>query len=239
MKATTFDLGFSLEDYEEQENIRNFIFNKSWRLLSDSDEEETYIFKRDTTFSKTGNIVMIKSGIVSNATFTYIPENKSLIVEEDNKRVSVKPMFLGEDILILKVADQEGYAFLIDEECKSEITTTDDKLLLLQSLLEEELKAKAKKQKSKFSTNPIIIILLLIILFFFNMCTGIQIISSCTRDLPTEQMQFKIGMSWILALLGITILLMVWLNDSFKKSAHEKISKWKEEYPNSPLNKYL
>ena len=109
MKTYLFDTFNRYKRFSEKLDAETILCNKSWWVFNDSGEKELYIFNTD------GTLIIAVSGKVTNATWQYIPANKSLIISGNNQSYMVKPAFFDNQIFALQVDGTNDYAFLIDE----------------------------------------------------------------------------------------------------------------------------
>ena len=109
MKTYLFDTFNRYKRFSEELDAKTILCNKSWWVFNDSGEKEVYIFNTD------GTLIIAVSGKVTNATWQYIPANKSLIISGNNQSYMVKPAFYDNQIFALQVDGTNDYAFLIDE----------------------------------------------------------------------------------------------------------------------------
>lgn len=109
MKAYLFDTFNRYKRFSEELDAKTILCNKSWWVFNDSGEKEVYIFNTD------GSLIISVSGKVTNATWKYIPANKSIIISGNNQSYMVHPAFYDNMIFALQVDGTDKYAFLIDE----------------------------------------------------------------------------------------------------------------------------
>lgn len=109
MKTYLFDTFNRYKRFSEKLDANTILCNKSWYVLNDSGEKEVYIFNTD------GSLIISVSGKVTNATWKYIPANKSIIISGNNQSFMVHPAFYDNMIFALQVDGTNEYAFLIDE----------------------------------------------------------------------------------------------------------------------------
>jgi len=109
MKTYLFDTFNRYKRFSEELDAKTILCNKSWWVFNDSGEKEVYIFNTD------GTLIIAVSGKVTNATWQYIPANKSLIISGNNQSYMVHPAFYDNMIFALQVDGTNEYAFLIDE----------------------------------------------------------------------------------------------------------------------------
>ena len=109
MKTYLFDTFNRYKRFSEELDAKTILCNRSWWVFNDSGEKEVYIFNTD------GTLIIAVSGKVTNATWQYIPANKSLIITGNNQSYMVHPAFYDQMIFALQVDGTNDYAFLIDE----------------------------------------------------------------------------------------------------------------------------
>ena len=110
MKTYLFDTFNRYKRFSEELDAKTILCNRSWWVFNDSGEKEVYIFNTD------GTLIIAVSGKVTNATWQYIPANKSLIITGNNQSYMVHPAFYDQMIFALQVDGTNDYAFLIDIE---------------------------------------------------------------------------------------------------------------------------
>lgn len=109
MKTYIFDTFNRYKRFSEELDAKTILCNKSWWVFNDSGEKELYIFNTD------GSLIISVSGKVTNATWKYIPANKSIIISGNNQSYMVHPAFYDNMIFALQMDGTNEYAFLIDE----------------------------------------------------------------------------------------------------------------------------
>ena len=114
MKTYILDSLTRYKSFSEALDVKTVLCNKSWWVFNDIGEKELYIFQDD------GSLIISVSGIVTNATWQYVPANKSLIISADNQSYMMHPAFINNVIFALQLDGTEKCAFLIDENnCES------------------------------------------------------------------------------------------------------------------------
>ena len=109
MKTYLFDTFNRYKRFSEELDAKTILCNRSWWVFNDNGDKEVYIFQTD------GTLIIAVSGKVTNATWQYIPANKSLIITGNNQSYMVHPAFYDQMIFALQVDGTNDYAFLIDE----------------------------------------------------------------------------------------------------------------------------
>ena len=110
MKTYLFDTLNRYKRFSEKLDAKTILCNKSWLVFNDNGIKEVYIFNKD------GSLIISVSGKVSNATWKYIPANKSIIIETNKESYMLNPAFVDGNILALQMDGTNEYAFLIDEQ---------------------------------------------------------------------------------------------------------------------------
>ena len=189
MKTYLFDTFNRYKRFSEELDAKTILCNKSWWVFNDSGEKEVYIFNTD------GTLIIAVSGKVTNATWQYIPANKSLIISGNNQSYMVKPAFYDQMIFALQVDGTNDYAFLIDEnklpstnlkslsdlviyfaekERKAVLAEERKQQAAIEAQRQREIKAQQEKQQrtkeAKEGDDAI-----LTIMFFFIKCCGMYI----------------------------------------------------------------
>ena len=88
MKTYLFDTFNRYKRFSEKLDAKTILCNKSWWVFNDSGEKELYIFNTD------GSLIISVSGKVTNATWKYVPANKSIIISGNNQSYMVHPALL-------------------------------------------------------------------------------------------------------------------------------------------------
>lgn len=109
MKTYILDTVNRFKRFSEDLDVKTTLCNKSWQVFNDAGEKEVYIFQ------ESGNLIISVCGKVTNASWQYIPANKSLIISSNDQSVMVHPAFMDEFIFALQVDGTNQHAFLIDE----------------------------------------------------------------------------------------------------------------------------
>lgn len=162
MKTYLFDTFNRYKRFSEELDAKTILCNRSWWVFNDNGDKEVYIFQTD------GTLIIAVSGKVTNATWQYIPANKSLIITGNNQSYMVHPAFYDQMIFVLQVDGTNDYAFLIDEnnlpstkmrsltDLKNHFAEIEKQALLaeeekrqaeLAALKQKELKAEEERQR--------------------------------------------------------------------------------------------
>ena len=107
MKAYFFDLINKLQRTSITLDIKAILCNKTWRVFSDTNEKELYIFMED------GKLIISHNGNVEMGNWIYIPANRSLVISA-NQSYLVHP-FICNNVLALIVDGSNQCAFLMDD----------------------------------------------------------------------------------------------------------------------------
>lgn len=83
-------------------------------VFNNSGEKETYIFQ------ESGILIISLNGKVTNATWQYIPANKSLIISGNEQSYMVHAAYVDNILFALQIDGTKEYAFLIDENNKQD-----------------------------------------------------------------------------------------------------------------------
>ena len=170
MKTYLFDTFNRYKRFSEELDAKTILCNKSWWVFNDSGEKEVYIFNTD------GSLIISVSGKVTNATWKYIPANKSIIIAAGEESYMVIPAFVDSNILALQIDGTDEFAFLIDEqniqkflpktllEVHQYFEDKEAKEIEAQIIKEKELKESSEENDKGFTTFFIFIIVLLIVL---------------------------------------------------------------------------
>ena len=106
MKTYLFDTFNRYKRFSEELDAKTILCNKSWWVFNDSGEKEVYIFNTD------GSLIISVSGKVTNATWKYIPANKSVIISGNNQSYMVHPAFYDNMIFALQVVLLRSFRWL-------------------------------------------------------------------------------------------------------------------------------
>lgn len=110
MKTYIFDSINRYKRFSENLDVKTILCNKSWWVFNDSGDKEIYIFQENNS------LIISISGNVTNATWQYIPANKSLVISSDKQSYMLHPTFVDNIIFALQVDGTEQYSFMINEE---------------------------------------------------------------------------------------------------------------------------
>lgn len=112
MKTYLFDTINRYKRFSENLDVKAILCNKSWIVFNNSGEKETYIFQ------ESGTLIISLNGEVINATWQYIPANKSLIISGNDQSYMVHTAYVDNILFVLQVDGTQNCAFLIDENNK-------------------------------------------------------------------------------------------------------------------------
>lgn len=142
MKTYIFDLFNRFERYSNSLDIKTVICNKSWWVFNESGEKEVFIFQED------GSLIISLGGIVTNASWKYIPANNSFLITSMNQSFMLHPAFRDDVILALNLDGTNRYSFMINESQKALFKAT-TYAELQEYFYEKEVKALKDKQIAK------------------------------------------------------------------------------------------
>ena len=145
MKTYLFDTFNRYTRFSENLDVKTILCNKSWWLFNDSGEKELYIFNND------GTLIIAVSGRVTNATWQYIPANKSIVVTGNAQSYMVHPAFYDNTIFALKLDGTEKYAFFIDENKipSTNLRTLNDLIIYFQEIERQAILAEEQKKQAE------------------------------------------------------------------------------------------
>lgn len=109
MKTYLLDILNRYNRFSENLDVKTVLCNKSWLVFNDTGHKELYIFQEN------GSLIASINGNVTNATWQYIPANKSIIISFKEKSYMLHPAFLDNKIFALQQDGTSEYAFMIDE----------------------------------------------------------------------------------------------------------------------------
>ena len=107
MKAFLFDLINKLRRTSNTLDAKAILCNKTWRVFSDTDEKEVYIFMED------GKLVISVNGVAVIGSWMYIPANHSLVISGNNQNFLVHPIICN-NVLALALDGSNQCCFLLD-----------------------------------------------------------------------------------------------------------------------------
>lgn len=97
MKLYIKDLIKRLSLFSEELDNKTLFTNRKWILVNDTGNQETFIFEGD------GNLIMSINGKVKDATWRYIPEANSILIDRGpGDKILLNHAFLDEGVMILK-----------------------------------------------------------------------------------------------------------------------------------------
>ena len=229
-------------------------------VFNNSGEKETYIFQ------ESGILIISLNGKVTNATWQYIPANKSLIISGNEQSYMVHAAYVDNILFVLQVDGTKECAFLIDEnnrqnfqpksynDIKKHFEVKEQKLLQKQTteylkteslvkLKEKERKAKRRKEEKE------------------KRIEQLRFKADGIRHVNGWMQIFIFVVSWILFSILVSIVC------SFEKTPwlvaillpliggpcfvffipcymitlikNKKVKDWKKKYPNDAVNQYL
>jgi len=117
MKAFLFDLVNKLQRASDTLDAKAILCNKTWRVFSDTDEKEVYIFMED------GKLVISVNGVAVIGSWMYIPANQSLVISGNNQDFLVHPIICN-NVLALALDGSNKCCFLLDST-KQELDSID------------------------------------------------------------------------------------------------------------------
>lgn len=109
MKTYLLDILNRYSRFSENLDVKTVLCNKSWLIFNDTGHKELYIFQEN------GSLIASVNGNVTNATWQYIPANKSIIISFKEKSYMLHPAFFDNKIFALQQDGTSEYAFMIDE----------------------------------------------------------------------------------------------------------------------------
>lgn len=109
MKTYLLDILNRYSRFSENLDVKTVLCNRPWLVFNDTGHKELYIFQEN------GSLIASVNGNVTNATWQYIPANKSIIISFKEKSYMLHPAFLDNKIFALQQDGTSEYAFMIDE----------------------------------------------------------------------------------------------------------------------------
>ena len=109
MKTYILDSINRFKRFSEKLDVATTLSNKTWVVFNDSGERELYIFQTD------GTVIITKDGVGIKGKWQWLPENKSLIISQDNSVVMLHPQYIDQNILALQLDGKSDIAFLIED----------------------------------------------------------------------------------------------------------------------------
>lgn len=138
MRTYLLDILNRYNRFSENLDIKTVLCNKSWQIFNNTGYKELYIFQED------GSLIASSKGNVTNATWKYIPANKSLIISFKEQSYMLHPSFLDNLLFALQKDGTEEYLFMINEEHSN--TFQPKSLNDLAFYLKRQKEAEKKKQ---------------------------------------------------------------------------------------------
>ena len=74
----------------------NIFINEPWALVDNNLEIQRYIFR------KNGELILSKNGEASKGRWEYLPEAKSLLIEQNSGSLLLTEIFVNNDIMIFR-----------------------------------------------------------------------------------------------------------------------------------------
>ena len=110
MRTYLLDILNRYNRLSESLDVKTILCNKSWLIFNDTGDKELYIFQEN------GSLIASVNGEVINATWQYVPANKSIILSFKGQSYMLHPSFLDKNIFALQQDGTNRYAFMIDEK---------------------------------------------------------------------------------------------------------------------------
>lgn len=110
MRTYLLDILNRYNRLSESLDVKTILCNKSWLIFNDTGDKELYIFQEN------GSLIASINGEVINATWQYVPANKSIILSFKGQSYMLHPSFLDKNIFALQQDGTNRYAFMIDEK---------------------------------------------------------------------------------------------------------------------------
>ena len=110
MRTYLLDILNRYNRFSENLDIKTILCNKSWFIFNDTGDKELYIFQDN------GSLIASVNGKVTNATWQYVPANKSIIISFKEQSYMLHPTFLDKNIFALQQDGTNRYSFMIDEK---------------------------------------------------------------------------------------------------------------------------
>lgn len=110
MRTYLLDILNRYNRFSENLDVKTILCNKSWLIFNDTGDKELYIFQEN------GSLIISVNGEVINATWQYVPANKSIIFSFKEHSYMLHPSFLDKNIFALQQDGTNRYAFMIDEK---------------------------------------------------------------------------------------------------------------------------
>ena len=107
MKAFIFDLVNKLQRTSNTLDAKAILCNKTWRVFTDTNEKEVYIFMED------GKLVISVNGNAVVGSWMYIPANQSLVISGNKQNFLVHPIICN-NVLALALDGSNQCCFLLD-----------------------------------------------------------------------------------------------------------------------------
>ena len=110
MKTYLLDILNRYNKFSETLDAKTILCNKPWLIFNDCGNKELYIFQEN------GSLIASINGNVTNATWQYIPANKSLVISFKEQSYMLHPSFIDNTIFALQQDGTEKYLFMINEQ---------------------------------------------------------------------------------------------------------------------------
>lgn len=112
MKTYLFDTLNRYKRFSQELDVKTILCNKSWWVFNDSGDKELYIFQED------GSLLISLAGLVTNASWKYIPANKSIVVSTKEASYMLHPAYVDATLFALRLDGTDQVSFMIDENNK-------------------------------------------------------------------------------------------------------------------------
>lgn len=100
-------LGQTLKNLNRSIKKKSILINKPWALIDDEMEIQKLIFKKD------GSLILSRNGSVSDGSWEYLPEAKSLIIDRGTDKLLCNDIYVDENVILLKLDGTNNHFFAL------------------------------------------------------------------------------------------------------------------------------
>ena len=109
MKTFILSIPNNLRLTNQSLDARAVLRDKTWVVFNDDGVKQVFIFQ------KKGKLIVSTNGVVTYATWEFIPANCSIVITTDGASIMYHPVFIDEVIFALQQDGTNSYLFMIDE----------------------------------------------------------------------------------------------------------------------------
>ena len=141
MKTFLYSIPNRIQSFSKKLDVKTALCGKSWEVFNDEGVKQLFIFNEN------GSILITNNGKVINASWSFIPQNSSILITTGDETIMFRTAFFNKVLIVLQQDGVERYLFMIDES--KEALFPDMSLATLTEYVEREIAAAALLEKQK------------------------------------------------------------------------------------------